>query len=103
MYAVIQTGGKQYTVSKGRVLKFETLSAEPGETVDFNEVLFIGGDAESKIGSPLLQGAKVTGKVISHGRAKKIHIFKHKRRKHHTKRMGHRQNYTEVEITDIQG
>jgi len=103
MYAVIKTGGKQYRVSEGDTLRVETLDASEGDSVDFDQVLMVGEGADVKIGTPLLDGGKVTATVKAHGRAKKIEIIKFRRRKHHMKRMGHRQNFTEVEITAISG
>lgn len=101
MYAVIVSGGKQYRVQEGDTLKLETLPAEVGATVDFDKILMVGEGDKVKVGRPHLSGSKVAGTVISHGRHKKIHILKFRRRKHHMKRQGHRQNYTEVEITQI--
>jgi large subunit ribosomal protein L21 len=103
MYAVIKTGGKQYKVAAGQKLRVETLKAEQGEAVSFDEVLLIANEGDVKVGTPLVEGAKVTGEVVSHGRAKKIKILKFKRRKHHMKRQGHRQNFTEVLIKEING
>ena len=103
MYAVIKTGGKQYRVTQGDTLRVETLDAGEGDSVEFDHVLMVGEGEDVKIGTPLLDGGKVTATVKSHGRAKKIEIIKFRRRKHHMKRMGHRQNYTEVEITGISG
>jgi large subunit ribosomal protein L21 len=101
MYAVIKTGGKQYRVAKGETLKIEKLKADEGASIDFNDVLMIADGDQITLGNPLIDGSKVTATVKSHGRAKKIEIIKFKRRKHHRKQMGHRQYYTEVEITDI--
>jgi large subunit ribosomal protein L21 len=103
MYAVIKTGGKQYRVSEGDTLRVETLDANEGDSVDFDQVLMVGEGKDVKIGAPLLEGRKVTATVKAHGRGKKIEIIKFRRRKHHMKRMGHRQNFTEVEITGISG
>jgi len=103
MYAVIKTGGKQYRVTQGDTLRVETLDAGEGDSVEFDHVLMVGEGEHVKIGTPLLDGGKVTATVKSHGRAKKVEIIKFRRRKHHMKRMGHRQNYTEVEITGISG
>jgi large subunit ribosomal protein L21 len=103
MYAVIKTGGKQYRVSQGDTLRIETLDASEGDAVEFDQVLMVGEGEDVKIGTPLLDGSKVTATVKGHGRAKKVEIIKFRRRKHHMKRMGHRQNYTEVEITGISG
>ncbi|MBS9782040.1 MAG: 50S ribosomal protein L21 [Gammaproteobacteria bacterium] len=101
MYAVIKTGGKQYRVEEGQVIRVETLRAEEGETVDFSEVLMVANGDEIKIGAPTVEGAKVSAKVLEHGRHKKVEIIKFKRRKHHMKRQGHRQNYTAVRIESI--
>jgi len=101
MYAVIKTGGKQYRVSLGDTLRVEKLDAGEGESIEFDQVLMVGGDEDIKIGAPFLVGSRVTARIKSHGRAAKVEIIKFKRRKHHMKRMGHRQGYTEVEITGI--
>lgn len=101
MYAVIKTGGKQYRVAKGDTLKVETLTAEPGSSIELNEVLMVADGEDVKVGTPLLEGGKVTATIKAHGRGKKIEIVKFRRRKHHRKQMGHRQNFTEIEITDI--
>ncbi len=103
MYAVIKTGGKQYRVTQGDTLRVETLDASEGDAVEFEQVLMVGEGDDVKIGTPLLDGGKVTATVKCHGRAKKVEIIKFRRRKHHMKKMGHRQNYTEVEITGISG
>ena len=101
MYAVIKTGGKQYRVSQGDTLRVEKLDAGEGEAIEFERVLMVGAGDNIRIGAPYLEGSRVTAKVKSHGRGDKIEIMKFKRRKHHMKRMGHRQSYTEVEITGI--
>jgi large subunit ribosomal protein L21 len=101
MYAVIQTGGKQYRVSEGASLRVEKLSAAEGDTIELDKVLMITDNDEVKIGAPYVEGGKVTATVKSHGRGDKIHIIKFRRRKHHMKRQGHRQHYTEIEITGI--
>jgi len=103
MYAVIKTGGKQYRVSPGDTLRVETLNAAEGESVDFDEVLMVCNGDDVTIGTPMVSDAKVSGTVIAHGRAKKVKILKFRRRKHHMKRMGHRQNYTELQITSVNG
>jgi large subunit ribosomal protein L21 len=103
MYAVIKTGGKQYRVCEGDTLRLEKLDASAGDSIDFDEVLMLGGDGEARIGTPLVEGGKVTATVKGHGRGAKVEIIKFRRRKHHMKRMGHRQDYTEVEITGITG
>ncbi len=101
MYAVIKTGGKQYKVSEGQTLKVEKLTADVGANVDLNEVLLVANGEDIKVGTPLVDGGKVTATVKSHGRHPKITIMKFRRRKHHQKRTGHRQSYTELEITGI--
>ena len=101
MYAVIKTGGKQYRVKVGDVLKFEELQAEVGSTVDFPEVLMIADGDKITCGEPLIKNAHVKASVLEHGRHKKIRIIKFRRRKHHMKQMGHRQNYSQVKITAI--
>lgn len=102
MYAIIKTGGKQYRVKEGQRIKLESLAADPGSNVDFEDVLMIVNGENHKVGTPFLDGAKVTAEVIQHGRHRKVEILKFKRRKHHMKRIGHRQNFTEVKITDIE-
>lgn len=101
MNAVIKTGGKQYRVSEGDKLNVETLAGEPGDELELGEVLMIHDGDAVEVGKPVLEGAKVTAKVIEHGRGEKIKIVKFKRRKHYRRQMGHRQNYTRVEITGI--
>jgi len=101
MYAVIQTGGKQYRVSKGLKLKVEKLDAAEGDNVELDKVLMVADGDDVKIGAPYLDGGKVTATVTAQGRGKKVKIIKFKRRKHHLKRQGHRQAFTELEITDI--
>ena len=101
MYAVIKTGGKQYKVAPGEKLSVETLSAEVGKTVAFEEVLMIADGDKLNVGAPLVKGGKVTAEVLAHGRGDKIRIIKHRRRKHYHKEQGHRQNFTQVKITDI--
>ena len=101
MYAVIVSGGKQYRVQEGETLKLEKLQAEAGSSVEFDRVLLVGNGDDLKIGEPVVDGAKVTAEVVQHGRAKKVEIIKFKRRKHHMKRQGHRQWFTEVKITGI--
>ena len=100
MYAVIKTGGKQYKVAQGDKLRIEKLPANVGDTVTFDEVLLVGGDA-LKIGAPLVAGAKVEAKVIAQDRAKKIIVFKFRRRKNYRRKNGHRQPFTALEITGI--
>ena len=101
MYAVIKTGGKQYKVAAGEKLKIESLGVEVGEQVTLDHVLMVVDGANVSIGSPTVAGAKVEATVLSHGRGKKVKIFKLRRRKHYKRQQGHRQNYTEVVIGDI--
>ena len=101
MYAIVATGGKQYRVKEGEKLRVEKLSAETGDTVVLDKVLLVGEGEDVKVGAPYLEGAKVTATVAANGRADKVKIIKFRRRKHHRKQMGHRQSYTEIEITGI--
>ncbi len=101
MYAVIVTGGKQHRVSEGETLRVEKLQADAGASVEFDKVLLVANGEEIKVGAPVVDGAKVTAEVVSHGRGKKVRIMKFKRRKHHMKQMGHRQWFTEIKITGI--
>ncbi|MDQ7017206.1 MAG: 50S ribosomal protein L21 [Gammaproteobacteria bacterium] len=103
MYAVIKTGGKQYRVVVGETLKVEKLELNEGESLELDSVLMIANGEEIKVGAPYLEGSKVTATIKSHGRGKKVDIIKFRRRKHHRKQMGHRQSYTELEITAING
>ena len=103
MYAVIKTGGKQYRVTEGEILKVEKLDVAAGESLDISDVLLIVNGEELKVGAPVIEGAKVTAEAVSHGRGPKIRIIKFKRRKHHRKQMGHRQWFTELKITGIAG
>lgn len=103
MYAIIATGGKQYRVAEGDLVNIEKLEAEVGSSVDFDQVLLIRRGEEVLLGEPLVDGGKVTATVESHGRGDKVHIIKFRRRKHHMKRMGHRQYFTAVRITGISG
>ena len=100
-YAVIKTGGKQYRVQQGDVLRVELLDAEEGANVSFDQVLLVGSGEAVNVGAPIVAGATVSATVRRHGRADKIRIIKFRRRKHHKKQMGHRQHFTEVEITGI--
>lgn len=103
MYAVIRTGGKQYRVAAGDKLKVEKLAAEVGAEVTLAEVLALGEGESVKVGAPLVAGAAVKATVLGHGRGEKVKIFKLRRRKHSKKSQGHRQAYTEIEITGISG
>jgi len=101
VYAIIQTGGKQYRVAEGDTVIIEKLDAAQGDTVTFDQVLMIGGDGAAKIGSPLVEGAKVTAKVVAQKKAKKILVFKYKAKSNYRRRQGHRQPYTKVAIEKI--
>ena len=103
MFAVIKTGGKQYRVTAGTKLKIEKLNVEAGKPVEFNDVLLVGGDKKTEIGTPLVSGAVVKGKVVAQGRAKKQIVFRYHAKTRYRKKKGHRQPFTEVEITDIKG
>lgn len=101
MYAVIETGGKQYRVNQGDIIKVEKLTADVGETVDFDRVLLVGEGTDVKVGSPVVDGASVSGTVVEQDRHKKIIVFKMKRRKNYRRKQGHRQDYTGVLIDKI--
>ena len=101
MYAVIKTGGKQHKVAEGEILKVEKLKASEGEPVDITDVLLIEKDGEVTLGSPFIEGAKVTAKILRHGKEDKVTIIKMKRRKDHRKKQGHGQNYSEIQIEQI--
>jgi large subunit ribosomal protein L21 len=101
MYAVVKTGGKQYRVSAGEKLKVEQIPADIGAEIVLSEVLLLANGEDLTLGTPLISGAAVTAKVVSHGRGEKVHIYKMRRRKHYRKSQGHRQNYTEIEIVGI--
>ena len=103
MFAVIHTGGKQYRVSEGTVLRVEKLPADAGASVEFSEVLLVAEGDSVKLGKPYLVGAKVTATVQSHGRDAKVRIVKFRRRKHYLRQKTHRQSYTEVKVTGIVG
>ncbi len=103
MYAVIKTGGKQYRVEQGDTLRVERLTAAEGEQVELDDVLLIADGDDIKVGTPRVEGGKVEARVRAHGRGKKLEIVKFRRRKHHEKRTGHRQDFTELEITGITG
>ena len=103
MYAVLETGGKQYRVSAGEKLKVEQIPADIGAEIVLNDVLLVANGENVTMGAPLVTGAAVTAKILAHGRGEKVHIFKMRRRKHYRKSQGHRQNYTEIEILGITG
>jgi large subunit ribosomal protein L21 len=101
MYAVIKTGGKQYRVSDGEKLRVEKIQVDVDSELIIDQVLAVGNGDDIKLGAPFLAGASVKAKILSHGRADKVSIFKMRRRKHYQKRQGHRQAYTEIQITGI--
>lgn len=103
MYAVIVTGGKQYRVRKGETVRVERLSADEGARVEFDQVLMVGEGEDVNVGAPYVKGGKVSGTVRAHGRDRKIKVVKFKRRKNYLRQKGHRQDYTDVEITGIAG
>jgi large subunit ribosomal protein L21 len=101
MFAVIKTGGKQYRVASGDVIKIEKLDGEAGSSLDFDDVLLVGDDSKVTTGTPIVKGAKVSGEILEQTRADKVLIFKKKRRQNYRRKAGHRQNLTVVRITDI--
>lgn len=101
MYAVIHTGGKQYRVAEGDTLRVEKLAVEAGADIELDKVLMVADGDQVKVGTPYLVDGKVAAKVIAHGRGEKVRIVKFRRRKHHLKRAGHRQSYTELTVTGI--
>ena len=101
MYAVIQTGGKQYRVKSGEQIKVELLSAQVGAAVSFDRVLMLGEGDGARVGTPFVKGAAVKATVVAQGRGEKLRIFKLRRRKHYQKTQGHRQNYTEIRVDAI--
>ena len=103
MYAVVRTGGKQYRVAQGDVVRVERLAGQVGDKVTLDKVLFLGGNGEVKIGTLILPNVKVTAEIVDQGLAKKIIVFKKKRRKSYSRKRGHRQKLTMLKITEIQG
>ena len=101
MYAVIEACGKQYKVTKGDVVFFEKLDAEEGKKVTFDKVVLLSDEGKVEVGAPYVKGIKVEGKVVSHGKGKKIIVFRYKAKKNYRRKQGHRQPYTKVEITAI--
>ncbi|PPE65776.1 50S ribosomal protein L21 [Caldimonas caldifontis] len=101
MYAVIKTGGKQYKVAAGEKIKVEQIAAEVGQEIVIDQVLAVGDGAELKVGTPLVAGASVKATVVAHGKHDKVRIFKLRRRKHYKKSQGHRQTYTELQISAV--
>ena len=103
MYAVIRTGGKQHRVEPGMSIRVEKLPGEVGDPIEFGEVLLVGGESEARVGTPLVDGAKAVGTITAQGRARKIRIFKMKRRKNYRRKQGHRQAFTEIRVDKIEG
>lgn len=101
MYAVIEACGKQYKVTKGDVVFFEKLDTEEGKKITFDKVVLVSNEGKVDVGAPYVKGVKVEGKVVAHGKAKKIIVFKYKAKKNYKRKQGHRQPYTKVEITNI--
>lgn len=101
MYAVFKTGGKQYKASAGDIVRVEKLPADKGASIEIDEVLMVADGDDIRVGAPTLEGGKVKAEVVAHGRGDKVRIIKFRRRKHHMKRQGHRQAYTELKITGI--
>lgn len=101
MYAIIETGGKQYTVSPGDKLRVERLPGEVGAEVGFDRVLLVGEGESITVGTPVVEGAKVTGRILAQDRTKKVIVFKFQRRKNYRRKQGHRQHYTELEVTSV--
>ena len=103
MYAVVQTGGKQYRLSVGDNLRVEKLAGEPGNVIDLQDVLMISDGEKVSVGNPLIAGATVKAEIVGHGRDKKIRVFKMKRRKKYRRTQGHRQAFTHLRVTEISG
>ncbi|MCH7599448.1 MAG: 50S ribosomal protein L21 [Myxococcales bacterium] len=103
MYAVVKTGGKQVRMNPGDAVRIEKLDGEVGDTIEFSDVLMVGGDEGVRIGTPQVDGAKVVGTILAQDRHPKIRVFKMKRRKRYRRTQGHRQSYTEVQIDRIEG
>lgn len=102
MYAIIKTGGKQYRVEEGQIIKIEKLAAEVGSSVEFDQIMLFSDDQGLKIGQPVVEGAKVVGKIIDQSKHKKIIVFKYKAKKRYRKKTGHRQPYTSVLVEKIE-
>lgn len=101
--AIIRTGGKQYRVAPGDVLRVEKLTGDVGSKIEFDDVLLVGSGDGVKVGTPVVQGAKVTAEITDHGRGKKLIVYKFRRRKNYRRKQGHRQAYTEIKVTGIKG
>jgi len=102
VYAIIQSGGKQYRVETGDVIRVERLDAPAGETVTLSEVLLVGAEGKTRVGAPLVAGAAVVGTVVEQGRDRKVRVFKYKKRKHYRRTRGHRQAFTALRIDRIE-
>ena len=102
MYAVIQTGGKQYTVAQGDIIQVEKLEGDHGGSLEFDQVLLVGTDDGTRVGTPVVDGAKVQGTIVAQGRTRKIIVFKFRRRKNYKRKNGHRQHFTRVRIDAIE-
>jgi large subunit ribosomal protein L21 len=101
MRAIIETGGKQFAVAPQKRIRVPSLVGEPGDTVTFDRVLYAADEGGVQVGAPVVEGARVTAEILRHGRGKKIIVFKYKRRKRYSRKTGHRQNFTELRVTDI--
>lgn len=101
MLAIIESGGKQYLVSKGDKIQVEKLDTEAGKTINFDKVLFTSGGSDAKVGNPYISGASVEAKVLKQGRAKKVHVLKYRAKSKYRRKIGNRQHYTELEITKV--
>ena len=101
MRAIIETGGKQFTVAPDKRIRVPSLAGEPGDSVTFDRVLYTAGDGDAQVGTPTVDGASVKAEILRHGRGKKIIVFKYKRRKRYSRKKGHRQNFTELRVTDV--
>lgn len=102
MYAIIETGGKQYKVSEDDIIKIEKIEGKAGEKIELKDVLMVCDENDVNIGNPKLKDAKVTGEIFEHGKGSKVIVFKHKRRKNYRRKQGHRQEFTNIKITGIQ-
>ena len=103
MYAVVRTGGKQVRMTPGGSVRVESLPGAVGDAVELDQVLLVGGEGDTRVGAPLVDGAKVVGTIVAQGRGPKLTIFKMKRRKGYRRKQGHRQNYTEIRVDKIEG
>ncbi|MEE2787811.1 MAG: 50S ribosomal protein L21 [Myxococcota bacterium] len=101
MYAIVKTGGKQYRVSAGQTVRVEKIDGTVGDSIELSDVLLVGGGEETVVGQPRVDGASVAAEIVEQGRAKKIIVFKKKRRKGYHKKQGHRQSFTSLKITEI--